>query len=263
MRIIFKKHNFKIRKRALLFSLFFLFFIAKCQVIIRHSDNKKLDSIIIDRNNEKITIKKKDISLFVMKNQDKVYFNNKLMDFVIANDSLIFFDKVIDIEKIEIKSIKTGNRRERIIKSNKMVDYIKIVPNNTFATLIKLNTSKKAYLKSIIFLLEPLLYNPEAKGKVKIEILSNVNELPNESQPILVFEKDFGAATKKQWEILLPKIIELPKEGLFVTLHHSNSSKNSLTLRLNPNLPLFLFYPQNSKWERINNGLNYQLKILQ
>lgn len=234
------------------------------QVIMRNSDQRIFDSIIIINSNKRTILNRNDLKDYKIANNDKVLFENKVFDLYFTKDTLIFFDKVKEIETVEILNIKTSNKKEKTVKSNKMNHWAELVPNNTFATLVSPNLNKKSYLKSITFFVNHFVDDSKPNGKVLIQFLKNVNGTPDIGNPILNFENNLSDSSKKKWEIVLPHIIKIPKEGFFVSMLLSDKNAKKIILRLNPNIRMLAYYPQYSEWKDIGfNGFQYQIKILQ
>ena len=249
-------------------SLSFLFF-SSCfysQAFIRSSDEKSFDEVTIVSKNKNIIIDKNNFKDYKPVVGDKVLYNQKLLDFAIENDTLFFFDKVKEIEEISIVGDNLENKREKIIKSgeNQRV-YADIFPNNQIATFIKINTSKRTFVKSITFFPDKRFSMKNLPGKIQIQIMPNTRGFPDNNSVILSFEKDMSETFQNKWEIELPRIIKYPDNGFFVVFYYkSDNKKMTATLKLNNESDMFLFYPQSNEWKSIkNNGYLYKLKVLQ
>jgi hypothetical protein len=264
-------HSFKILnyiwKREII-SLSFLFF--SCyfysQTFVRDSDGKIFDEVTIIRNNKNIIINKNTFKDYKPAISDKILFNQKLLDFAIGNDSLFFFDKVKEIEEINIVGDNLGNKKEKIIKSGETQKvYADIFPNNYIATFIKIGAKKRTFVKSITFFPDKRFSIKNLSGKIQIQIMPNLGGFPDEDSTILTFEKDMSETYQNKWEIELPRIMKYPDNGFFVVFYYqSNNKKMTATLKLNNESDMFLFYPTNKEWRSIkNNGYLYKLKILQ
>lgn len=255
------------RKRKTTFFAFLLFssfFYA--QSFIRISDEKAFDSVILFRKGKTIELNKSNFKDFSFHPEDKIQYNNKLLDFSVSQDSLFFFYKVKEIEEVHLTSENVHNKSEKTIKSKVLKHWAAaIFPNNLWATFIKIDTQKRTFVKSVIFFPEPLSFPHSVKGKLDIQILPSVNGMPDNDNPILTFQKDIFDASQKKWEIILPRIIKYPDNGFFVTFYYQYDYKEKLPfLKLNQQTYLYNYYPQTDEWKKsIANGYLYKLKVLQ
>lgn len=251
--------------RALAFSLFLVSQIFYSQTFVRHSDEKVFDSVVVLQKGKKLILNKSNFNSFQSAVDDKVLFNSKLLDFHVSNDTLIFFDKVKEIEGLHLEKEIFDNKREKTFKSNKANATAQIYTNNLLATFISIKAKKKTFVKSIIFYPETSLFPNDISGSLKIQILHNLNGFPDNDTEILSFERDIAESVNKEWEIVLPRIIKYPESGFFVTFYYQSSDKKKTSvLKLNSDSQMYMFYPQDKQWKRINNnGYLYKLKVLQ
>ncbi|GAA5088848.1 hypothetical protein GCM10023210_12910 [Chryseobacterium ginsengisoli] len=260
-----KKVNFN-GKRVLLFSFLLFSAIFYGQTFIRSSDEKVFNNVIVKQDGKNIEINKTNFKDFLFKPDDKIVYDNRLLDFSINQDSLYFFDKVKEIEEINIVGENLGNKNEKIIKSGETQKvYADIFPNNYIATFIKIGAKKRTFVKSITFFPDKRFSIKNLSGKIQIQIMPNLGGFPDEDSTILTFEKDMSETYQNKWEIELPRIMKYPDNGFFVVFYYqSNNKKMTATLKLNNESDMFLFYPTNKEWKSIkNNGYLYKLKILQ
>lgn len=249
-------------------SLFFLSFSSYfySQTFIRDSDKKSFNEVTIVRSNKNIVINRKTFKDYKPSIDDKILYNQKLLDFAIENDSMFFFDKVKEIEEINVVGDNLENKKEKIIKSGETQKvYAAIFPNNYIATFIKINTNKRTFVKSITFFPDKRFSVKNLSGKIQIQIMPNLGGFPYEESTILTFEKDMSESYQNRWEIELPRIIKYPENGFFMVFYYqSDNKKMTTTLKLNNESDMFLYYPKNKEWKSIkNNGYLYKLKVLQ
>ncbi|WP_316795513.1 hypothetical protein [Pedobacter agri] len=230
--------------------------------MVRNSDNKLFDSLTIINNSRRAQIERSNFYSFSFKDGDKVLLNNKLLDFTVNRDTLFFFDKTREIEEVQLVSKNLTERREHAVKSKKTNAYADIASNNRVGTLIKFNSKKRTFIKSII--LFPKEINSPT-GKLEIQLLDNVNGMPDNGSPLISFEKNFPDTVQKEWEIVLPRPVKYSENGLFaVFYHHADNKKWTITLRLNADSQMYMFYPQTNEWKKMSfNGYQYKLKVLQ
>lgn len=244
----------------MLFSFFFLIIVfSNAQTFVRSSDEKVFNSIVISHNGKNNVVDKSNFKTFEFDEKDKVLYNNKLIDFSVSNDTLFFFDKVKEIEEVEI--VKKNNEVE--LKNG----LLNIFLNQHTATYIKLNSKNRTFVKSIMFF-PKFIYNP--KGFIQVKILKNVNGYPDIDSPILSFETDLSKVQDKKWEILLPQIMKYPEEGFFVDLFFQLDNKEnvvfkpSIIFKPNKETPIYFYYPQTKEWKKMSfSGYLVKLKTLQ
>lgn len=260
--IIFK-NNWK-REVISLFLLCFSNF-SYSQVFIRHSDSKSFESVTIVNSNKTKILNKDNLRNYKYEIGDKVLYNTKLLDFAIDHDTLFFFDKVKEIDEVQLTADNLKNKKEKTVKSSENKRAIAdIFPNNRIATLVKIDVQKKSFIKSITFYPDKRFTSKNLTGKIQIQILSNLNGFPDNNNPILIFEKDMSETSLSKWEIELPRIIKYPENGFFVTFFYETKNKATAVLRLNDDSDMYMFYPQNNEWRSIkNNGYLYKVKLLQ
>lgn len=114
MRFINLIINLFIGKGFLLFSLFLFFTITKSQIFQRFSDQKKFEDLTIIRDQQKINLNKNNFKNFIFKDGDRVLYEDKLTEFTIDNDTLIFFDKVKEIESVALKILTSTIKLKEI-----------------------------------------------------------------------------------------------------------------------------------------------------
>lgn len=232
------------------------------QTFIRYSNDEELPSVNLVSKSRTATVNKANFKNFVFLDDDKVSLDHQSLDFSISNDTLYIFDKVKELEEVKIVKEDFSKKDESTLKGNKTGAYADINSNNQIATLIKINNKKKTFIKSIIFF--PKDINSPV-GKLEIRLLTNKNGLPDHESPILEFEKDFSEITPKRWEIVFPRPILYPQDGLFISFfHHADQKKWNATLRLNADSHMYMFYPKINEWKKMSfNGYYFKLKVLQ
>ncbi len=247
---------------ALICSLILFTNSLQAQTFIRYSNDEEVPSVNLVSKHRTATVNKANFKNFVFLDDDKVLLDHKSLDFSISNDTLYIFDKVKELEEVKIEKENFGKKDESTVKGHKASAYADITSNNQIATLIKINSKKKTFLKSII--LFPKEINSPV-GKLQIKLLVNRNGLPDHESSILEFEKDFSEITAKQWEIVFPRPILYPPDGLFISLfHHTEQKKWNVLLRLNADSHMYMFYPQLNEWKKMSfNGYYFKLRVLQ
>lgn len=243
----------------MLFSFIFFSYLFSAQIFIRSSDEKIFSSVVILHEGKNNIVDKSNFKSFSFNENDKVLYNNKLIDFSVSNDTLFFFDRVKEIEEVEIVKKKNDDELK-----NGLLD---IFLNQHAATYIKLNSKKRTFVKSIQFF-PKFIYN--AKGLIQVKILRNVNGYPDIDSPILSFETDLSKVQDKKWEIVLPQIMKYPEEGFFVDLFFRIENKENIDLKpsivFKPNkeTPMYFYYPQTKEWKKMSfSGYLVKLKTLQ
>ncbi|PVV54799.1 hypothetical protein DD829_16395 [Chryseobacterium sp. HMWF035] len=253
-------------KRALLFSFLFFITSVESQVFIRNSDYKIFTSVTVKHQDKNIEINKVNFKNISFDPDDKVVYNNKLLDFSVSQDTLFFFDRVKEIEEVHVSYNENVDRKEKTIKSSELKrSSASIFPNNLNATFIKIEVSRKTFVKSIIFFPNLISFPHDIKGNIDIQILPNINGFPDIDNPIMSFQRDISETVNKKWEIVLPKIMKYPDNGFFVTFYYlsSDTSKTAL-LKMNKDTYMYSYYPQYKAWKKSNiNGYFYKLKVLQ
>ena len=254
-------------KRVLLFSFLLFSTIFYCQTFIRNSDEKVFDNIIVKHDGKDVEINKTNFKDFLFNTNDKIVYNNKLLDFSMTQDTLYFFDKVKEIEAVEIVKF---NGKKKTISNNKKRASAEIFANNRIASLIEIESEKKTFVKSLILFINKFQVTDEFEGILKIQILKNINGLPDDSSELASFEMKVAEImanrkpfTYKKIQIDFPNIIKYPKEGLFVVLLLETGEKHTVSLTQNDDTPMFIFYPKEGWKKQDFNGYYYQLKILQ
>lgn len=235
------------------------------QTFIRSSDEKAFRSVTLSRNGKNTIIDNSNFKNFEFDQNDRILYNDKLLDFSVSNDTLFFFDKVKEIEKVQLDYENLNNKREKTFKSEKKNASSEIFANNRIATFIKIDTKKKTFVKSVIFFPELLFFSHDIKGIIDIQVLPSVNGFPDDGNPILSFQREISEAVRKKWEIVLPRIIKYPDEGFFVTFYYQpKNMKKTAVLKLNNESQMFMYYPQDHQWKITNVGcFLYKVKVLQ
>lgn len=255
------------RNRVLFFSFLFFSTINFCQTFIRSSDNNIFKNVIIKREGSNIELNRTNFKNFSFKPGDKIVYENRLLDFSISQDTLYFFDNLKEIEAVEIIKF---NGRKRTISSKKKRASAVIFPNNKIASLIEIESEKKTFIKSLILLVSKFQTTKDFDGILKIQIVKNVNGFPDDFSVLASFEinvtklmVNHKSFTERKIQLDLPNIIKYPSEGIFVVLQLETVKKQALSLKLNDDTQMFVFYPKEG-WKKLNiNGYYYQLKILQ
>lgn len=267
-KVIMKKAIKDFWKRAMLFS--FLIFMHKNygQKFLRNSDYKEFESVIVMNNNGKKILDKNNFKKELFKDGDKVLYNNKLVDFMVSNDTLFFFDKIKEIEEVEL--LHVNNKAEKKVKSKKKNASAEIFANNRVATYIKIKNNKKIFIKSFTVVQKGILFPEDEffEGILQIQILKNLNGFPDDNSELLSFEKNIPKMANKwdnsqKWEIVLPQVIKYPEDGFFIVFYIKTDKKHTIALGVNDESPMYMFYP-NEGWKKLSfNSYYYQLKILQ
>lgn len=247
------------------FTLIFCF--SKAQVFQRFSDGKTVDSVTVINNGSKNLISQSNFKNYQFQEGDKVLYDKKLLDFAMNNDTLVFFDKMKEIEGVEI--VKFDGKKKNISSSKLKRSSAEIFANNRVASLIQIKSDKKTFVKSLVLLINKFQMFENYDGILRVQILKNLNGFPDDSSELVSFEKDMAEMadrkpfTHKKIQFDFPKIIKYPKEGFFVVLYLKTDKKHTVLLTQNDESPMFMYYP-NEGWKKLNfNGYYYQLKILQ
>ncbi|MCY1659325.1 hypothetical protein, partial [Chryseobacterium sp. SL1] len=190
-------------------------------------------------------------------------YQNKVYDFTLEKDSLILFDKVQEIESVNI----INNKKEEIsIKNAKKLNYIcSIFSNIKKAIFIPNNFNKKSYLKSITVFPKRIL---NKKGVLQILIYENNNGLPKDDTEILKVEKNITEVKTGTLEIILPKPVLYPEKGLFILFYiedkENSFSNKAINLNCNSESKEFIKSDYTKQWSITNfPSFQYKLKILQ
>lgn len=255
------KDNFynRVRKRIVFsFLLFFFFIFTAAQKFVRFSDGKLFDSLVVLQEGRKEIINNSNFKKFIFADDAKIYYQNQLVDFSLNNDALVFFDKVQEIEEVQIVGKKKSFKISR--NKNRTKATADLFAGNLTATFIKLNTKNETYIKSIVLFPERISV---PNGILKIQIVPNVNNFPKQDLPILSFEKPLSHATLKEWEITLPQIIKYPENGFFLLFYLEGGEKrNNISLRLNKDSQMYMYYPQSNEWKEMSfNSYQFKVKI--
>jgi len=245
--------------------IFFIFsLILQSQTFIRSSDEEAFSSVTLSRKGKNTIIDKSNFKNFEFDQNDRILYNNKLLDFSISNDTLFFFDKVKEIESVNLVG---KNKIESVVKVKKRrIATCSIFANRGEAVIIKLpSANEKTFVKSITVFPKRQFY---FEGKIKISILNIINNLPNDVSPILTFEKDLKEIEDSEWEIVLPKIIKYPKDGLSLAFLYENhkisrSESRFLNTKCTDESRGYTKCCGND-WSVVNfAGLLYKVKVLQ
>ncbi|MBL7878652.1 MAG: hypothetical protein JNN23_02135 [Chryseobacterium gambrini] len=236
---------------------------AEAQTIIRFSDGKQIDSVFIVNSSHKVLLNKNNFQKYQYKSNDKILYENKIYDFTLEKDSMILFDKVQEIEAVNI----VNNSTEEIsVKNKKKSRYVcSIFSNIKKAVFIPKHFNKKSYLKSItIFPRKILLEN----GILEIFIYENKNGFPKDDTELLKFEKNISDIETGSFEIVLPKAIVYPENGFFILFYIRDKeitlAKKVINLNCNSETKEFMRSDYTQKWTLINfPSIQYKLKILQ
>lgn len=248
-----------------------MIFFGKSQTFLRNSDYKTFNEITIVQKNKKIIVTKKNFVDFNSDNTDKVLYENNLYDFYLNADTLIFFDKVKEIDEVKIEYENIKDKKEKSYRSNERSGGAVIFPNNRIATLVNIKTNKTTYIKSLsIFPVQNAIsIDTNDDSILNIQLLGNNNGLPDDSDEILSFEKKISdlKVRKKdkvnEWKIVLPKIIKYRKNGFFVVFFKKEKPEDRTFFKMNNQSEMFMYFPKDG-WRSFNiNGYYYQLKILQ
>ncbi|WP_336718501.1 hypothetical protein [Chryseobacterium mucoviscidosis] len=257
------------RKRVLLFSLFIICTFYKSQIFKRFSDQKEFDSLWIVQNQKELLLTKNNYKNFNFDKIEKVFYKGKHIDYSLNNDTLVFFDKVREIEEISIKKINLDDKLEKDVSTTKLKNnYFCLQTNYSTAILIQFDTeNKETYVKNIT-LFPKLIYNLLERATIEISLLPIVNNLPDSSNPILTFSKDYNDVKKNKWVIQLPRIIKYPTKGFVLSLElkYNKNNVDALFFQSTSDVPTYnynLKYYGGWKITHPTTGFMYKLKILQ
>lgn len=141
---------------------------------------------------------------------------------------LFFFDKVKEIESVDLISKK---KTEYTFKTKKRKNTIgSIFANSFWATLVQVPVdNKNSFVKSITIYPTKQFY---FEGKLKIVLLNIENGMPDDSSVIMSFEKDLSEIKMREWEIVLPKIIKYPIDGIIGKTKSIKKSDNERQLSI-------------------------------
>jgi hypothetical protein len=256
-------------KGFLFFSLFLLWNYTQAQVIQRFSDGKNFESITVKRGKKEMNLSKEELKTFVFNNYDKIFYNERIVDFSMVNDTLIFFDKVKEIEGVTVTSQNLKNKSEKIIKTRNHKNFFYTLNSNypTGTSVVVDTKNKISYIKSISVF--PEMKNKEIlnNSKIKIDILNSINGIPDNNAPILSFEEDSEKIKTGIWNIILPKIIKYPENGFFIifTFLYKKDNVFVLSFKTTEESNVFHFNPKNyGGWKKDESqGILYKLRILQ
>jgi hypothetical protein len=248
-----------------LFLAFFVVCLYDAQIIQRFSDSQDFESIIVKTNGQNSNLTKSNFKSFKFKEDDQILYENRLLDFAVTHDTLVFFDKVKEIESVDLKVEK---KTEQTFKTKKRKNTIgSIYANSFWATLIQVPIeNENSFVKSITIYPTKQFY---FEGKLKIILLNIKNGLPDDSSPIVSFEKNLTEIKVREWEIVLPKIIRYPKDGFAIVFLYENKKlsleeSRFLNHKCTNESTGFVRSDYTKKWSVRNSFfLQYKLKILQ
>lgn len=188
----------------------------KAQKIIRFSDGKEFNSIHILKNNELIRITNKELLDFSFEPSDKIFYEKRNVDFSFSNDTLTFFDKVTEIETVNLQS--NIRRQEKEIKNRRKARYTctiySLTSKGAYINISSLSTKTK-FLKSVFIYPKRI---QTKQGNLKISLYSNDNGLPANS--LLDFSIKMSEIKNGRNEIILPQITKIPDDGIFLVISH-------------------------------------------
>ncbi|GEM_PF-1247004 len=247
-----------LRKRVFLFSVLFICNISFCQKIIRFSDNKEFDSIVIVDGDKKSVIHKNDIFKSQFQKNSKVLYNNKLSDFVFDNGTLTFFDKVEEIDEVVIDE---GNKKKvenlKIHKNHNKKDGITTLFSNCKTAFpIKFDAKDNTYIKAINLTVYERKNFDKNLGKLKIQILENKEDFPDDNNLLMEFEKNLSDFNLKFNNYLLskikiefPKKLKYPQKGIFIVIEYVAPKSEYIFLIANKKNFYWWFFPKENSWK--------------
>lgn len=261
-----------LRKRAYLFSVLLISNLLFSQKIIRFSDNKEFDSIVIVTSDKKKILHKNEIINYNFSENSKVFYENKLSEFAIRKDTLTFFDQIEEIDEVSIDgdSKKQKVSTKKIKKRNKKIGAVALSPNIRTAFLIKFDASTKTFIQSINFLVNNIKEFDKIEGTLKIQILENISGFPDDSSLILDFEKkisDFDLSFNNyqlaKMKVKFPIKLKYPKNGFFIVLDYKAPKGKYILFEADTD-KIYWFYPQERQWKFADTttGYYYTLDII-
>ena len=93
MSIVICNNKIENWKRVLLFSFLMFTELVSSQAILRNSDYRKYERVIIVNGNNKKELTIDNFKSFQFNNGDKVLYDGRLVDIALSNDTIFFFDK--------------------------------------------------------------------------------------------------------------------------------------------------------------------------
>lgn len=261
-----------IQKGALLFSVFLLSQSFFSQKIIRFSDNKEFDSIIIVDGNKKNVIHKNEIGNYHFSENCRVFYDNKLSEFGINKDTLTFFDQIKEIDEViideNLKKQKVNTKK--IKKRDRKAGLVDLLHNNRLAFFVKFNDSENTYINALNFIVYDKKNFDKNLGKLKFQILENKDDFPNDDNLLMEFEKNlsdlnlnFNNYLRAKMKINFPRKLKYPKNGFFIVMEYIVPKINDITFEAN-NDKIYGFYPKENKWKYMDKttGYYYTLDII-
>ncbi len=260
-----------LRKRVFLFSVLLISNLLFSQKIIRFSDNKEFDSIIIVDNNKTI-LHKNEIGNYHFSENSRVFYDSKLFEFAISKDTLTFFDQIEEIDEVSIdgENKKQKLSTKKIKKRNKKIGAVALSPNIRTAFLVKFDASTITFIQSINFLVNNIKEFDKNEGTLKIQILENRSGFPDDSSLILEFEKkisDFDLSFNNyqlaKMKVKFPRKLKYPKNGFFIVLDYKAPKAKYILFEADTD-KIYWFYPKENKWKYMDKttGYYYTLDII-
>lgn len=259
-------HLEKIWKRACSFSFFILNFSFNAQILMRNSDGKLFDEVLIKRNQDVVRVNKDNLRKFNFDVADKVLYDDLLLDFMINQDTLLFFDDVREIPVVEILSFK-GKRK--VVSPKKSKRGIQLIPGEKLATYLVDKPDVKTYIKAIELQVNKYQLTNDFDGTLVVQILGNKDGIPNDMEEIEIFSYDLNdlmkgrtAFTETKVRLDLPKVIKFPEKGFFISIYVKTDRSKTLVLSQSREGSMYRF--TRGSWVRENvPGFYYQLIVLQ
>lgn len=249
-------------KRALLFSFLLIQIYYNSQVIIKYTNNEKLEKILLNRKEKQITINKNQINDVVFEKNDKVLIDNKQVDFYYTKDTLYIFDKTKEIEGI---TINPKLRKEEIISNKRKLLHTTVISSSIKSAAyfnVKKDNNKNIFLKSFYIYPTKILYTD---GNLVFRIQKvGENGFPDEQNILIEFKTKMSNIKNGKNEIILPKIIKIPDEGAFLTITHDEIFlKEIYYTKCVSNTMSYQKTTAKSNWSKYNFPVFfYKLKIL-
>ncbi|WP_143019013.1 hypothetical protein [Chryseobacterium taihuense] len=222
--------------------------------------------MILDSNQKK-NLQKNEIITYHFSEDSRVFHDNQTFEYVINNDTLTFFDQIKEIDEVVIED---GKKIKKPVKNERKISSMALVANCKTAFLVKLKASDKIFINSINFTVQDKTDFDKNLGKIKIQILENKTDLPDNTNLLMEFEKnlsefdlDFNNYQLAKMKIKFPRKLKYPKNGFFVMMEYIAPKSKYLMLRAGKE-HFFWFYPNENKWKYMKEypSFYYTLDII-
>lgn len=235
------------------------------QKILRFSDNKELDSIVIVDKNKKTVLHKNEIPNYSFLENNRVFYENKLFEFTVNNDTLTFFDKIKEIDEVTIdENLKKQKvNTKKIKKRDRKAGLVDFLDNNRLAFFVKFNDSENTYINAINFIVYDKKNFDKNLGKLKFQILENKDDFPNDDNLLMEFEKNlsdlnlnFNNYLRAKMKIIFPRKLKYPKNGFFVVVEYFSPKTNDIRFEAYKD-KIYGFYPKENRWKYMDKTIGY------